>query len=132
MACIAGHFHLTATMESTIQLSFQLADQDQKDLLIAQLSDLGFDAFEETETGLEAYIAADNFDENAVKELFSILESISSYETNKSGVAVALNKYFFMNQINYLVDQQGITKLLKFRNNFQYLFDSFKQKIVSV
>lgn len=69
MACIAGHFHLTATMESTIQLSFQLADQDQKDLLIAQLSDLGFDAFEETETGLEAYIAADNFDENAVKEL---------------------------------------------------------------
>lgn len=69
MACIAGHFHLKATMESTIQLSFQLADQDQKDLLIAQLSDLGFDAFEETETGLEAYIAADNFDEKAVKEL---------------------------------------------------------------
>lgn len=69
MACIAGHFHLKHAMESTIQLSFHLADQDQKDLLIAKLSELGFDAFEETETGLEAFIAADNFDEYAVKEL---------------------------------------------------------------
>lgn len=56
-------------MESTIQLSFILADQDQKDLLIAQLSNLEFDAFEETETGLNAFIAADSFDENAVKDL---------------------------------------------------------------
>jgi ribosomal protein L11 methyltransferase len=69
MACIAGHFHLTSTMESTIQLSFQLADQDQKDLLIAQLSELGFDAFEETETGLHAFTPLDSFEEAAVKEL---------------------------------------------------------------
>lgn len=69
MACIAGHFHLISTMESTIQLSFQLADQEQKDLLIAQLSELGFDAFEETETGLSAFIPEASFDENAVKEL---------------------------------------------------------------
>jgi ribosomal protein L11 methyltransferase len=56
-------------MESTIQLSFQIADQDQKDLLIAQLSELGFDAFEETETGLNAFTPAENFEASAVKEL---------------------------------------------------------------
>jgi ribosomal protein L11 methyltransferase len=69
MACIAGHFHLTSTMESTIQLSFQLADQEQKDLLIAQLSALGFDAFEETEAGLHAFTPLDSFEEAAVKKL---------------------------------------------------------------
>lgn len=69
MACIAGHFLLKHTMESTIQLNFQLADQEQKDLLIAQLSELGFDAFEETEEGLHAFTPLDSFEEAAVKEL---------------------------------------------------------------
>ena len=56
-------------MESTIQLSFQITDQDLKDLLIAQLSALGFDAFEETETGLNAFSPSENFEEKAIKEL---------------------------------------------------------------
>lgn len=69
MACIAGHFHLKHTMDTTTQISIQSADQAEKDLLIAQLADLGFDAFEETEEGLHAFIASEDFDENALKAL---------------------------------------------------------------
>lgn len=69
MACIAGHFHLKHTMDTTIQISILSADQAEKDLLIAQLADLGFDAFEETEEGLHAFISSADFDENALKAL---------------------------------------------------------------
>ena len=69
MACIAGHFHLKHTMDTTTQISILSADQAEKDLLIAQLADLGFDAFEETEEGLHAFIANADFDEAALKAL---------------------------------------------------------------
>lgn len=69
MACIAGHFHLKHTMDTTTQISILSADQAEKDLLIAQLADLGFDAFEETEEGLHAFISSVDFDENALKAL---------------------------------------------------------------
>lgn len=69
MACIAGHFHLKYTMDTTTQISILSADQEEKDLLIAQLSDLGFDAFEETEEGLHAFITSADFDEAALKVL---------------------------------------------------------------
>jgi ribosomal protein L11 methyltransferase len=69
MACIAGHFLLKHTMDTTTQISILIADQAEKDLLIAQLADLGFDAFEETEEGLHAFISSVDFDENALKAL---------------------------------------------------------------
>jgi ribosomal protein L11 methyltransferase len=38
----------------------------QKDLLINELAEIGFDTFEETETGFKAYIAEDYFDEQVL------------------------------------------------------------------
>jgi ribosomal protein L11 methyltransferase len=49
-------------MSTTIQVSIEVADEAVKDILIAELADLGFDGFEETETGLFSYIDSAKFD----------------------------------------------------------------------
>ncbi len=46
------------------------------DIITAQLSDLDFESFEETEQGVNAYIQARYFDEEKVKSVFSSLENI--------------------------------------------------------
>lgn len=43
--------------------------QPASEIFIAALGDLGFESFEETETGLKAYIKASDFDEAAFREL---------------------------------------------------------------
>jgi ribosomal protein L11 methyltransferase len=43
--------------------------EENFELLIAELADLGFESFVETETALQAYIATDIFDNQAVQEL---------------------------------------------------------------
>jgi len=49
-------------MSTTIQVSIEVADEAVKDIMIAELADLGFDGFEETETGLFSYIDLAKFD----------------------------------------------------------------------
>lgn len=49
-------------MSTTIQVSIEVADEAVKDIMIAELADLGFDGFEETETGLLSYIDSAKFD----------------------------------------------------------------------
>ena len=49
-------------MSKTIQVSIEVADEAVKDMMIAELADLGFDGFEETETGLFSYIDSAKFD----------------------------------------------------------------------
>ncbi len=43
-------------MSTTIQVSIEVLDEAVKDILIAELAELGFDGFEETETGLFSYM----------------------------------------------------------------------------
>ncbi len=49
-------------MSTTIQISIDITDAAVKDIMIAELADLGFDGFEETETGLFSYIDSARFD----------------------------------------------------------------------
>ena len=49
-------------MSTTIQISIDIMDAAVKDIMIAELADLGFDGFEETETGLFSYIDSARFD----------------------------------------------------------------------
>lgn len=58
-------------MANYIQLEFQNVSVAQSDLLVAQLSEIGFDGFEEEANNLKACIPARNFDEAAVKELMA-------------------------------------------------------------
>ena len=70
-------------MSTTIQVSIDVADEAIKDMMIAELADLGFDGFEETETGLLSYIALAGFD----GELTSGLEEL----VNRYGLAYTSN-----------------------------------------
>ncbi|WP_066835393.1 50S ribosomal protein L11 methyltransferase [Rufibacter ruber] len=45
------------------------AAPDYADILIAELGELGFDTFQETDTGFQAYIYEDQFSEEAVQEV---------------------------------------------------------------
>jgi ribosomal protein L11 methyltransferase len=51
-------------MNNTIQVTIEVADQNLREELIARLSTLNFDAFEEKEQQLEAFIQENQFDEN--------------------------------------------------------------------
>jgi ribosomal protein L11 methyltransferase len=56
-------------MATYIQLEFQNVSPEEADLLIAQLSEIGFDGFEEGEKGLKAFIPESDFIGIAVKEI---------------------------------------------------------------
>lgn len=56
-------------MNQYIQIEFQDISSEQSDLLIGQLSEIGFDGFEEGENNLKAFIPQNDFIGAAVKEI---------------------------------------------------------------
>ncbi len=56
-------------MANYIQIEFQSISAEQSDLLLAELTILGFEGFEEGEKILKAFIPVTDFDEAALKEL---------------------------------------------------------------
>jgi len=56
-------------MNNYIQISFPLSLPEDSDILVAILSELGFEGFEETEASLRAYIREDTFREDEVREI---------------------------------------------------------------
>ena len=57
---------------SYLQFTFQITDQAEKECLLAQLSEISFEGFEETESALLAYIVEDLFDDNLFKSIIDI------------------------------------------------------------
>jgi ribosomal protein L11 methyltransferase len=55
-------------VDTYIELSLQI-DQDFAEIMMAELAELGFESFVETEDGLEAYIQEDVFDDLTVKNM---------------------------------------------------------------
>jgi ribosomal protein L11 methyltransferase len=60
-------------MNEHIQLEFQQITQEQSDILIAKLSEIGFVGFEETGESLKAFISANNLDEELLREISAML-----------------------------------------------------------
>ncbi len=52
-----------------VAFSFTSIQEYQKDLLIAELADIGFDTFEDTTTGFDAFMIANQFNETALNEV---------------------------------------------------------------
>ncbi|MDQ7947824.1 MAG: 50S ribosomal protein L11 methyltransferase [Pedobacter sp.] len=50
---------------------FEQIEEYQQDILIAELADMGFDTFEPTEQGFDAFIVADGFDEAELKAIMA-------------------------------------------------------------
>jgi ribosomal protein L11 methyltransferase len=62
-------------MQSTICLAIRNINQQQAEELMALLGEEGFEAFEETENGLDAYIPEEKFDEAVAKSIISTYTS---------------------------------------------------------
>ena len=58
-------------MSEYIQIEFQQITSEQSDVLLAQLSSIGFEGFEEEENSLKAFIPSAAFDEALLKEITS-------------------------------------------------------------
>src|SRR5690606_19047276 len=54
-----------------IQIDFQKLSEEQKGIIIALLSEQGYDGFDETGEGLKAYIDAARFDEAALHDVIA-------------------------------------------------------------
>ncbi|WP_316785157.1 50S ribosomal protein L11 methyltransferase [Pedobacter frigiditerrae] len=54
-----------------VTFSFTDIQEYQKDILIAELGDIGFDTFEDTETGFDAFILANQFNEAELKSILT-------------------------------------------------------------
>jgi ribosomal protein L11 methyltransferase len=67
-------------MNQYIQIEFQNISAEQSELLIAQLSEIGFDGFEEEENKLKAFIPANDFIGTAVKEI-AVSQNLSFTQT---------------------------------------------------
>ncbi|RZK40151.1 MAG: 50S ribosomal protein L11 methyltransferase [Pedobacter sp.] len=52
-----------------VTFSFSRVEEYQKDLLIAELAEIGFDTFEDTEEGFDAFIVASTYNEAALNEV---------------------------------------------------------------
>ena len=61
-------------MNEYIQIEFQNISDEQSDILIAQLSELGFDGFEEEESNLKAFIPKKSFDETLLQKSIAPLQ----------------------------------------------------------
>lgn len=62
-----------------VTFNFDEIQEYQKDLLIAELADVGFDTFEDTEKGFEAFIIADQFNETALIDVLKGLDEDLQY-----------------------------------------------------
>ena len=63
-----------------LQILFENINEDKKEILIALLSDMGFDGFEEEDKNLKAFIPSIKFDE----DLFNTIIKINNVEYSKS------------------------------------------------
>jgi ribosomal protein L11 methyltransferase len=58
-------------MDPYIKISIKVKDTSQKEILIAFLSEAGFDAFEEKPNSLEAFIPLKDYDEYALTAILA-------------------------------------------------------------
>lgn len=71
-----------------LEVAFVINSQEeyQRDLLINALGEAGFDTFEETPAGFNAYIPAGSFDENAFLQALSTYQDVFSFTWEKTEV----------------------------------------------
>ncbi|TCD08208.1 50S ribosomal protein L11 methyltransferase [Pedobacter frigidisoli] len=66
---------------------FESIENFQQDLLISDLADLGFDTFEDSESGFTAFVIKENFSEQALKDLLAIHAEDFTTDYNLEDVA---------------------------------------------
>src|SRR5262245_50407413 len=62
-------------MDSYIEVSFNLVNKEQAEILIANLADAGFEGFEENEEELKAFVKKDNYDVDLINQLSAAIQT---------------------------------------------------------
>ncbi|RYG16959.1 MAG: 50S ribosomal protein L11 methyltransferase [Chitinophagaceae bacterium] len=62
-----------------VAFNFTKIEEYQKDIFIAELAEIGFDTFEDTETGFDAFIMADQFKEASFTAVLNTLDEGVTY-----------------------------------------------------
>ena len=60
-------------MSNSIKITFEELKGEQKDILVAELAEIGFEGFEEGDDSLDAYISENSFDKNLFMEIINDL-----------------------------------------------------------
>src|SRR5687768_4391393 len=63
-----------------IKITFADLQPEQKEILIAQLADAGYDGFEEKDNGLDAFISKNNFDTILLNEISFKYQAVYTIE----------------------------------------------------
>ena len=61
-----------------LEVNFEISPEFS-DVIIAELDQYGYDSFQETETGLQAYILKDDFDEEVIKNIQQQYEDLVEF-----------------------------------------------------
>ena len=78
------HFNTYYKLSNYIELEFTVEPKEQgSDVLIAQLSDIGFESFIENNSGFTAYITEDSFDETQVNIALSFCNDFFKFSYEK-------------------------------------------------
>ncbi len=78
------HFNTYYKLSNYIELEFTVEPKEQgSDVLIAQLSDIGFESFIENNSGFTAYITEDSFDETQVNIALSFCKDFFKFSYEK-------------------------------------------------
>jgi len=59
-------------MVNYIKIEIQVTSSEQSEILIAELSEINFDAFEENENSLSAFIKEEYFNEDELQKIISV------------------------------------------------------------
>src|SRR4051812_11649697 len=57
-----------------VAFSFDHIEEYQQDLLVAALADIGFDTFEDSEKGVDAFIVESDFNQDSLNEVLTSFE----------------------------------------------------------
>lgn len=66
-----------------VSIAFPGIEEYQQDILIAELGEMGFDSFVDSATGFDAFIIADQFDEQQLKTIVAEQDFVCEYEVQK-------------------------------------------------
>lgn len=110
-----------------VKVSF-ITGQQIAEILIAELAELGFDTFEETDQGLDAYINFQDFDENALKSILASYDRLGKVTYLLSEVA----KENWNEQWEKNYDPIAIDKRCRVRATFHEPDPSFEHEIVII
>ncbi|WP_449435017.1 50S ribosomal protein L11 methyltransferase [Pedobacter steynii] len=70
-----------------VTFSFTEVQEYQKDLLIDELANIGYNTFEDTADGFDAFVDLDNYNEEALKEVMVQFEGELKYSYSVSEIA---------------------------------------------